>query len=161
MEKLKLSKNSFRHNNEETQKIAIKSIEQARKVFGDSILLDALKKFNTDSGLHYEEVDVSFVENEAGSWALVLRERVPNQNFAGVYVDNTCTILLGWGYKAGVLTGELPITEWGRNGDYVITDVDVSVVDAFKKSDVSHYGDLDSLIKEYKESQIWDEEIFN
>ena len=154
--KLTLSNFSFRHADAETQSSAIKSIDQARRVFGDYIIVDVLKKFNTDSGLHYEGVYVSFIENQAGYWALVLRERVPGQNVAGVYVDDTCTILLGWGYKVGVLTGDLPLSAWG-NGDYVITDVDVSVVEYFKKSDVSHYGDLDSLIKEYKETQIWNE----
>ena len=159
MNKLTLSNFSFRHADAETQSSAIKSIEQARRVFGDSILLDALKKFNTDSGLHYEGVYVSFVENEAGCWALVLRERVPGQKMAGVYVDDTCTILLGLGYKIEVLTGESPLSDWGRNGDYIITDVDVSVVDAFKKSDVSHYGNLDSLIWEFKETQVWNEDL--
>lgn len=158
--KLTLSNFSFHHANAEVQALAIRNIEQARKVFGDSILISALKRFNTDTGIHYNGVSVSFVENEGGSWALIIREIMPNQRFANVYADDTCAVLLGWGYKAEVMTGEIPISDWGHNGNYYILDVDCSVIQEFKKSTVSHYGMLDTLIKNYKEANKWDESIF-
>ena len=85
---------------------------------------------------------------------------MPSQRFANVYADDTCTVLLGWGYKVDVLTGDLPISDWGWDNDYFITDIDYSVIEEFKKSTVSHYGMLDTLIKNYKESNKWDESIF-
>jgi len=159
MKKLVLSASSFQHSNAEEQKNSLLSLVEASKTFGADLIQKGLKAFAHGGAMKYNNASVGYTETKTGgSYALTLREYNKDSKYLEHKNEQT-TILLGWGFNPNVLTGDEDISNWGNKDRYIIEDVSIDVIKCIENTTVSNYWDLDSLVKSFKETGIWDESL--
>ena len=74
---------------------------------------------------------VSVIESPEGLWAIYIR----------LSKEEPAELLLGWGYRAGVISGEKPTSAWRE--DYRILNATPEMIYRFKACEnISHYGDM-------------------
>ena len=74
---------------------------------------------------------VFVIESPEGLWAIYIKSRD----------GQPAELLLGWGYKSGVISGEKPTSSWRE--DYRILGATPEMIYRFKACDaISHYGDM-------------------
>lgn len=72
---------------------------------------------------------VSLIESPMGLWALYIKDSN----------GKPLELLLGWGYKPGVIAGIEPTSFWRE--DYRLTDITKDTVNLFKNCyEITHYG---------------------
>ena len=109
------------------------------KVFSTEDIGAILKVALPNFALCFEEHYVNFVQNSTGMWGLEVVDRFSGQR----------NFYLGAGYRKGILSGNKPLSEWGKDPEgfyYFIPDISDGTLDIFMSSQEISYSKMADLL---------------